>query len=79
MYKNIDKLSDNVKNRFTLVILASKRAREINKYLIGLKKGELTHVKGPRIEMAMEKPLTIAFKEIAEGDITYTAEADANK
>lgn len=79
MYQNIDKLNEHVDSRFTLVILASKRAREINKYLNGLKRGELTQFKGPRIEMAGEKPLTIAFKEIIDGRVTYKREVNGIK
>lgn len=79
MYQNIDKLIDKVDSRFTLAILAAKRAREINNYLNGLKRGELVQVRGPQIMMVSEKPLTIAFEEIAEDKITYERTADGIK
>ena len=79
MYQNIDKLNEHVDSRFTLVILASKRAREINKYLNSLKRGELAQVKGPQLEMLGDKPLTIAFKEIVQDKISYTRDVDGIK
>jgi len=79
MYQNIDKLNNRVDSRFTLVILASKRAREINIYFNSLKRGEFAQVKGPQIEMIGEKPLTIAFKEIVQDKVSYTREVDGIK
>lgn len=79
MYKNIDKLVDKVDSRFTLVILAAKRAREITDYLNGLKRGELVQVRGPQITQADEKPLTVAFEEIAEDKLTYERKVDGIK
>ena len=71
MYRHIDELLEKVDNRFTLTMLAAKRARDINTYLNSLKRGELAQVPGPQLEMATEKPLTIAFAEIAAGKISY--------
>lgn len=79
MYQNIDKLTDKVDSRFTLVILAARRAREINDYLTGIKRGEFVQVRGPQISMISEKPLTIAFQEIAEDRVSYERLADGIK
>jgi len=79
MIRNMDALIDKVDSRYTLVILAAKRARDINNYLNGLQRGELTHVRGPQIDMIGEKALTIAFEEIDEDKITYERSAEGIK
>ena len=49
---------NNVLNRFELVLLASKRARQI------------ANGKEPLVEKENDKPTVIALREIAEGKIT---------
>jgi DNA-directed RNA polymerase subunit omega len=49
------------------VIVASKRAREINEYYVERAEGTVTTA-GPLVEFSVdEKPLTIAMREINEG------------
>lgn len=48
---------DNVDNRFELVLLASKRARQ------------LAEGKAPMVERENDKPTVVALREIAEGMI----------
>ncbi len=50
---------DNVENRFELVMVASKRARQM-----------ATGGKDPMVEEESDKPTVIALREIAEGFIT---------
>ncbi|EED34516.1 DNA-directed RNA polymerase, omega subunit [Luminiphilus syltensis NOR5-1B] len=50
---------DNVDNRFELVMLASKRARQL-----------ATGGKDPMVEEESDKPTVIALREIAEGMVT---------
>ena len=50
---------DNVENRFELVMVASKRARQI-----------ATGGKDPLVDEESDKPTVIALREIAEGLIT---------
>lgn len=71
MYPNIDRLLSKVDSRFTLAILAAKRARQITDYMNSVKRHELIEVKGPALELLNEKPLTIAFDEIANDRIGY--------
>lgn len=71
MYPNVSKLIKDFDSRYTLVILAAKRARQINDYLNSLKRHELTDIRGPELDMISEKPLTVAFREIAQGKIAY--------
>ena len=64
----IDELLDVVDSKYGLVIMASKRARQINAYYAQLGEGLLEYV-GPLVETApQEKPLSIALREI-NGDL----------
>jgi len=63
----IDDLLDVVDSKYGLVIMASKRARQINAYYAQLGEGLLEYV-GLLVETRVqEKPLSIALREIAEG------------
>ncbi len=50
---------DNVDNRFELVMVATKRARQI-----------ANEGKDPKVEWENDKPTVVALREIAEGFIT---------
>ena len=66
----IDDLLDVVDSKYGLVIMASKRARQINAYYAQLGEGLLEYV-GPLVETRVqEKPLSIALREISERLIT---------
>src|SRR5580698_8306515 len=63
----IDDLLQVVDSKYGLVIMASKRARQINAYYAQLGEGLLEYV-GPLVETRVqEKPLSIALREISEG------------
>jgi DNA-directed RNA polymerase subunit omega len=65
----IDDLLSQVDSKFTLVILAAKRAREINSYYNQLGEGRAEFVP-PLVETGLRnKPLSIALEEIAEAKI----------
>jgi DNA-directed RNA polymerase subunit omega len=66
----IDELLDRVDSRYSLVILAAKRAREINSYYSQLGEGRGEFVP-PLVESLGSKPLAIALQEIAEGKVGY--------
>jgi DNA-directed RNA polymerase subunit omega len=59
IYPPLDVLLKEVDCKYTLSVLAAKRAREILS-------GEI-----PLIESQSNKPVTIALEEIAAGKITY--------
>lgn len=59
IYPSIDELSSKADSKYTLAVLAAKRARELLK---GSK--PLVHSESPRV-------VTIALEEIAQGKITY--------
>ncbi|CAN5254658.1 DNA-directed RNA polymerase subunit omega [soil metagenome] len=66
----IDDLLKHVDSRYSLVILASKRAREINSYYTQLGEGRGEFVP-PLVESGdlRSKPLAIALQEIADGKV----------
>jgi DNA-directed RNA polymerase subunit omega len=65
----IDDLLAHVDSKYTLVILAAKRAREINSYYNQLGEGRAEYIP-PLVETGLKnKPLSIALEEIAEGKI----------
>ena len=66
----IDELLEIVDSKYRLVILAAKRARQINAYYSQLGEGLLEYV-GPLVDTHMqEKPLSIALREINEDLLT---------
>jgi DNA-directed RNA polymerase subunit omega len=69
-YPSIDALLDKTASKYSLVIYASKRARQINAYYSQLGEGLLENV-GPLVEThVQEKPLSIALREIDAGLLT---------
>ena len=67
----IDELLDKTDSKYSLVIYAAKRARQINAYYSQLGEGLLEYV-GPLVETEVqEKPLSIALREINEGLLTH--------
>ena len=67
----IDELLDRTDSKYSLVIYAAKRARQINAYYSQLGEGLLEYV-GPLVETGVqEKPLSIALREINGGLLTH--------
>ena len=64
--------AEGMDSKYTLVILAANRAREINSYYSQLGEGRGEFVP-PLIESGglRNKPLSIALQEIAEGTVSY--------
>ena len=64
--------AEGMDSKYTLVILAATRAREINSYYSQLGEGRGEFVP-PLIESGglRNKPLSIALQEIAEGKIVF--------
>jgi DNA-directed RNA polymerase subunit omega len=72
----IDDLLDVVDSKYRLVIMAAKRARQINAYYAQLGEGLLEYV-GPLVETRVqEKPLSIALREIREGLLSAVETAE---
>jgi DNA-directed RNA polymerase subunit omega len=72
----IDELLEATDSKYSLVIYAAKRARQINAYYSQLGEGLLEYV-GPLVETGVqEKPLSIALREINAGLLTHEAGVD---
>lgn len=56
---SLDTLVNQVDSKYTLVVLAAKRAREI------------MDGQQPLVESKSNKPVTVALEEVAQGKITY--------
>jgi DNA-directed RNA polymerase subunit omega len=68
----IDTLLDNVSERYALVIVAAKRARQINNYHHQLGEGMgFEEAPPPLIESRSKNYLTMSLEEIAQGKIKY--------
>ena len=59
LYPPIDEIKHKADSRYTLVIMAAKRARD------------LVAEKPPLVDIDNNVPISIAAEEIAEGEITY--------
>ncbi len=68
----LDDLLKSVDSKYTLVVLAAKRAREINSYYSQLGEGRGEFVP-PLVETGglRNKPLSISLQEIAEEKVAY--------
>jgi DNA-directed RNA polymerase subunit omega len=75
IYPRIDTLLDRTAgSRYALVIVAAKRARQINNYHHQLGEGiGFDEAPPPLIESRSKNYLTMAMEEIARGKITYLA------
>jgi DNA-directed RNA polymerase subunit omega len=72
IHPKVETLMKKVDSRYTLVILAAKRARQINSYYSQLGEGIRDFVP-PQVNRLGEhaKSLSIALEEIAEGKFGY--------
>jgi len=67
----IDKLLEHVDSRYSLVIVAAKRARQINNYHHQLGEGTFDEFAPPLVESRSKNYLTMALEEVSEGKIDY--------
>lgn len=66
----IDELLDKTSSKYALVIIAAKRARQINAYYSQLSEGLLEYV-GPLVETKpQEKALSIALREVNSNSLS---------
>jgi DNA-directed RNA polymerase subunit omega len=71
IYPRIDELLENVDSRYALVIVAAKRARQINNYHHQLGEGTFDDFPPPLVESRSKNYLTMALEEIAQGKLRY--------
>jgi DNA-directed RNA polymerase subunit omega len=71
IHPRIDTLLENVDSRYALVIVAAKRARQINNYHHQLGEGTFDDFPPPLVESRSKNYLTMALEEVAQGKIVY--------
>jgi DNA-directed RNA polymerase subunit omega len=77
----IETLLGDVDSKYTLVILAAKRGRQINSYFTQLGEGVAEHTP-PQVPLDPDrapKALSIALQEISEGKIAFERTSDGIK
>ena len=67
----VDKLLENVDSHYGAVIVAAKRARQINAYYHSLSEGAYGEYTPPMVETSTGNYLTIALEETATGKLKY--------
>lgn len=67
----IDTLLEKVDSKYALVVMAAKRARQINNYYRSREEGSIDDIPPPLVDTRSRNILTIALEEIAAGKITY--------
>ena len=76
LYPNVQEMTNDKINRYMLVIAAAKCARRITDKV--LEEAELadekneTKAETEEMELAGEKPVTMAIQEVARGELTAT-------
>ena len=71
IHPRIDTLLEHVDSRYALVIVAAKRARQINNYHQQLGEGTFEDFAPPLVESRSKNYLTMALEEVSEGKIKY--------
>src|ERR1044072_5038387 len=67
----IARLLENVDSNYASVLVAAKRARQINSYYHNLGEGTFDEFPPPMVESPSKNYLTIALEEVAAGKINY--------
>ncbi|GBE57843.1 DNA-directed RNA polymerase subunit omega [bacterium BMS3Abin01] len=67
----IDVLLEKVDSKYALVVMAAKRARQINNYYRNRDEGSIDDVPPPLVDTRSKNILTIALEEIASDKISY--------
>ncbi len=77
----IETLLEAADSKYTLVIMAAKRARQVNAYFAQLGEGvsEYTPPQVPLRADRAPKPLSIALQEISESKVSYERTAEGIK
>ena len=68
----VDKLLEHADSHYAAVVVAAKRARQINSYFHSLGEGGFGEYPPPMVEVQGERNyLSIALEELAEGKLKY--------
>ena len=67
----IDTLLEQVDSNYASVLVAAKRARQINSYYHNLGEGTFDEFPPPMVDSGSKNYLTIALEEVATGKVAY--------
>jgi DNA-directed RNA polymerase subunit omega len=67
----VDKLHEHTDTQYAAVLVAAKRARQINAYYHSLSEGAYGEYTPPMVEVPSGNYLTIALEETAAGKLKY--------
>ena len=67
----LDKLLERVDSNYAVVLVAAKRARQINSYYHNLGEGTFDEYPPPMVETGSKNYLKISLEEIADDKIKY--------
>jgi DNA-directed RNA polymerase subunit omega len=68
----VDKLLDHADSHYAAVVVAAKRARQINSYFHNIGEGSFGEYPPPMVEVHGERNyLSMALEELAEGKLKY--------
>ena len=71
IHPRIDRLLEHSDSHYAAVIVAAKRARQINNYYHTLGEGVFEEFPPPMVETPSKNYLTIALEEVAQGKVAY--------
>lgn len=71
IYPRVDTLLNHAGSRYAAVVVAAKRARQINNYYHTLGEGVFEEFPPPMVETPSKNYLTIALEEVAQGKIAF--------
>jgi DNA-directed RNA polymerase subunit omega len=72
IHPRVDKLLDRTDTHYAAVVVAAKRARQLNSYYRALGEGTYEEFTPPMVETQTGNYLTIALEELAAGKIKYS-------
>ena len=71
VHPRIDKLLQHADSHYAAVVVAAKRARQINNYYHTLGEGVFEEFPPPMVDTPSKNYLTIALEELAQGKLAY--------
>lgn len=76
----IDVLLSKVDSKYTLCTVSSRRARQINDMIHGVRDQAVLSMAPTQIaQLTSTKPLTLALEEISNGDVSYERTKESYK
>ena len=72
IHPRVDKLLDKTDSHYAAVVVAAKRARQLNSYYRALGEGTYEEFTPPMVETQTGNYLTISLEELAAGKIKYS-------